>query len=353
MTGAKWLIARWRQTRHLTLSLVKETSSEVIDALLTAKQNANGLLQLDMLWNEISKGADASTAASELFSRLTAHAGGLCTLCLHTPSLSVLPPLPNLQHLVLETMQVDLAAIARNLPLLVALQTLCIICYTCEEGGHEAEIALGGLRNLHHVKLQHIVPSKLSLPQAAALHVVVHLEKSARHPVWRGVLPMLRTFRWTNDALDLVELPEVLKMPSGLTDVLLHMRDVGSSEQPLRLLEAFTPSTNVCFMCQDGWFDVWGGMWCHLCVKSMGSLAVSALHSSLPDSCLQKFKFEGELWPRGCALAGSIRQGLISKKCLEKRPRWHSLVSLRLRCTCRACRLCLERSGVIKRHTYR
>ncbi|CAL8465684.1 g5220 [Coccomyxa elongata] len=174
----------------------------------------------------------------------------------------------SLEGLVLNHASPHLAAAARDIPRLTALQTLCISTVSWSDEAQELELALGGLRQLRQVKLEGILPAVLELPLDAALHVTVFDEWSAEHPVWQSVLPNMRTFKWDDDTWSLSRLPGVLQAPSGLIQVLLRMHEVGSSERPLRLRAAGSPAASICLACRDAWVDLGGATLRHVCITT-------------------------------------------------------------------------------------
>lgn len=355
------MAARWHRAHNLCLNLAgSPLRQEIALAIMSAQPSPGALTQLQLEWADSAASDDPDAAIGlMLLTWLAAHAHGLRSLCLSVFQLPALPPLPNLRHLILNHASPHLAAAARDISCLTALQTLCISTVSWSDEAQELELALGGLRQLRQVKLEGILPALLELPLDAALHVTVFDEWSAEHPVWQSVLPNMRTFKWDDDTWSLSRLPGVLQAPSGLTRVLLRMHAFGSSQRPLRLRAAGSPAASICLACRDAWVDLDGTTWRHVCITA-DRVVLSGTQSCpecCPDFYLEYFALEESpseplvvvpkrlgCWGATCSrtpiCGGRERLWKGTNECLHVGFDY-------LACTCGACIECLVRSGAV------
>jgi hypothetical protein len=244
---------------------------ELAHALMAAQPSAVELKWLQLIWDgpveddgedsedseALSQEEDAGTSCL-LLTLLAAHAKGLQSLYLEITTLHAMAPMSNLRHLMLYYLSTspDLSCLA-HMP---ALQTLFMSSIIIAEQPDLSSLA--SLCHLREVKLDCVIPSRIALPPGAALHVAVYTDMHAQKPVWHTVLPILRSLlwnKWEEQVFLYKELPQMLKVASGLTEIYLKMRRVGSTQQPLRLSELCAASAKVFISCENAWVDLWGG----------------------------------------------------------------------------------------------
>ncbi len=353
--GIRWIASRWTRACNLCLNLAKSAMRrEIALAIMSAQPRPTALRQLQLEWADVAVSDDPDAIGLMLLTWLAAHAHDLRLVCLSVFQLPALPPLPKLRHLVLYDASPHLEALG---PHLTALQTLCISAVSWPEG---AELVLGGLPQLHQVKLEGISPVRLELPPVADLHVTVFDPWSAQHPVWGSVLPNLRTFKWDDDTYSLDRLPEVLQAPSGITQVLLRMHAVGSEEQPLRLCGAGEPAARICLACTDAWVDLGGATWRHVCITAdrMVLSGTQSCSERCPDFYLEYSALEEVLLepvpevPKrlGCWGASCTKTAVCEgRECFWKGTDECQHVKFDyLACACGACMECLVTSGALR-----
>ena len=349
------MAARWRKARHLFLCLWGEGKVEDAYAMMAAQSCAKEVTQLQLEWITDRMDSMMDTTGLALLTWLTAHAAHLCSLRLRFERLPTMPSLPHLQHLILEPAKsCSIRPLMHVLPLFTSVQTLCLGNSFSWRGDEKLpDMDLSSLRHLRSVNLTGAVPSALSLPPDAELHVSARW--SLCDPVWLSVLPQLRTFRceWGGN---LEELPQLLRVPSGLTLVALSMTDLGSSKHPLRLCHLCADLIiDIC--CRHAWVDLRGGMWKDLSIFATKSLQLA---SPLPTllQCPQ-FSFchpcehERRKMP-ACVVPPSIWQYWPGgrRTYLMKHVKGQQIYSQVQTCTCRACMRCLVGSGAMPRHGY-
>ncbi len=324
--------------------------------LMAAQPSATELRQLAVRWRRKQWGggggdADAMTAVMFL-TWLIAHAKNLRVLHLSIYMVMPLPPMPQLRHFIMFHHTLNYTATLQDLSLLANLQTLMLGNVACRDV--DAEVLLAGMCHLRHVHLDGVVPSRLELPHQASLHVTLYEVLDLYHPVWVTVLPMLRTVRCSSED-DLLQLPDFLNAPSGLTHALFDVNNAGSSEKPLRLREAFMSSVVVHISCHDAHVDVWGGRWKHLCINATNDLVDCGADEKLvpffcPDFYLE-YSMDSARARSLCtypwlAMYGYAQLFNPHKACMWKGPRNSQPVSFDDHaCSCGACIECLQRSG--------
>ncbi len=348
MTGALWMARRTYYTQNLCLELLAAARREHAYAIMATQFNASELLQVNFQWgdNESNESDEDAVTGAMLLTWLAARTSRLRSLDLWVFELPALPPLPALRHLILMHESGHLDAVVRVLPLLLGLQTLYIFHIT-DDAEAEWELPLAGLHHLRQVKFDGFLPSELTLSPKAALHVDVSSPWwDMSHPVWRTVLSNLRTFDWVADFMSMDDLPEILKVPNGLTDVRLRMGKVGSSQSPCSLRAAFAQSTYLFIDCHDAWVDVQGGTWRHVEIFALNRMGVSGLHgSSCSDFYLEYALLVGES-SQARQASGGCEWVSSGRECLWKGPRECRHPPFRNHaCKCGACLQCLTKTG--------
>lgn len=152
-------------------------------------------------------------------------------------SLTCLPCLPSLKHLQLLIPGRICSDLLQSITCLSSLQTLYLKYYNhnkLEAPG----LYLAAMPQLQSVALDGIVPTALSLPQGAELHVRVYSLLQARHSVWSSMQEELRTFRLDTCYEDIAaddQLFNFLAKASSLETLVLNVSNFGTIEAPIVL----------------------------------------------------------------------------------------------------------------------
>ncbi len=161
-----------------------------------------------------------------------------------------------------------------------------------------------------------LVPSRLTLPPGAALHVTVTHWEAAHDSVWDRVLPMLRSFTWDDPDGDMREMPDLVERAGNLTNIELNLQCIGDDRRPLQVFQVFQPNVKVSIRCWVACMDLWGGTWRHmsLVTNHLFLTAGSTLDwSTARTSTLSTAPLRDRSHPlqghaaraRSCAMAGS------------------------------------------------
>ena len=166
-------------------------------------------------------------------------ARNLSFLNLSLHRLAVMPRMTQLRHLQLQ-LDSDFCQVAESLTELQQLQTLYLRQIEYEGlPRFNPVLDLAGLPELHSVSLRNIVPSSLTLPEGAPLHLWLYSLKDAREGIWRGVAHSLQSiilFDGDQTGIATVaELPRFLQRSSGLKSIFMALVSLGSAEDPLPL----------------------------------------------------------------------------------------------------------------------
>lgn len=191
-----------------------------------------------------------------------------------------------------------------------------------------------------------LVPSRLTLPPGAALHVTVTHWEAAHDSVWDRVLPMLRSFTWDDPDGDMREMPDLVERAGNLTNIELNLQCIGDDRRPLQVFQVFQPNVKVSIRCWVACMDLWGGTWRHMSLVTNHLFLDSWQHPRLEycsDFYLEYSSLEGSQssTARACSKSKKLCNG---RKCLVKGA---NLYSEDPRCICGACLSCLMESGKI------